>query len=321
VAQYWLLLESAVGYGLFEVVEAEEIGASTEAAQQAVDDLQRFSRGVKLVAFRAFSTAEEGLAQVLAVSEGVVTEELAAFVSQNMPKLKLSDKHRFLGVADQKLGSMIQEQLEIPCRWTEVVQELLRGARTHLTHYTKSLTPADMDKARLSLGHSYSRSRIKFNVHRQDNMIIQAIQLLDQLDKDVNTNAMRCREWYGWHFPELSKIVTDSHIYAKLVNVIQSRSSMFDQDEQAVVARLNDATRDEDLSLLVLSAAKNSMGMDVSEVDMLNVTMFASRVEALSKYRHELHNYLTGKMEIVAPNLNALLGEALGARCVGGGQP
>jgi nucleolar protein 56 len=34
-------------------------------------------------------------------------------------------------------------------------------------------------------------------------MIIQSIALLDQLDKDINTFAMRMREWYSYHFPEL----------------------------------------------------------------------------------------------------------------------
>ena len=45
----------------------------------------------------------------------------------------------------------------------------------------------------VGLGHSYSRAKVKFNVHRSDNMIIQSISLLDQLDKDINTFAMRIR--------------------------------------------------------------------------------------------------------------------------------
>ena len=36
---------------------------------------------------------------------------------------------------------------------------------------------------------------MKFNVNRVDNMIIQAIALLDTLDKDVNTFVMRVRDW------------------------------------------------------------------------------------------------------------------------------
>ena len=73
-----------------------------------------------------------------------------------------------------------------------------------------------MEKAQLGLGHSYSRCKVKFNVNRSDNMITQAICTLDQLDKDINTFAMRVREWYGWHFPELVKVVADNFQYAKL---------------------------------------------------------------------------------------------------------
>ena len=48
-------------------------------------------------------------------------------------------------------------------------------------------------------------------------MIVQAIALLDDLDKELNTYAMRVREWYGWHFPEMTKIVADNILYAKTV--------------------------------------------------------------------------------------------------------
>ena len=57
----------------------------------------------------------------------------------------------------------------------------------------KGLTGESAGKAQLGLGHSYSRAKVKFNVHRSDNMIIQSISLLDQLDKDINTFAMRIR--------------------------------------------------------------------------------------------------------------------------------
>jgi nucleolar protein 58 len=46
-------------------------------------------------------------------------------------------------------------------------------------------------------------------------MIVQAIGFLDDLAKELNTYAMRIREWYGWHFPKLAKIVQDNVQYAK----------------------------------------------------------------------------------------------------------
>jgi nucleolar protein 58 len=61
-------------------------------------------------------------------------------------------------------------------------------------------------------------------------MIIQAIGLLDDLDKELNTYAMRVREWYGWHFPELTKIVSDNIYYAKVVKMMGNRVNAVDLD-------------------------------------------------------------------------------------------
>jgi RNA processing factor Prp31 len=44
--------------------------------------------------------------------------------------------------------------------------------------------------------------------------------LLDDLDKEANTYAMRVKEWYGWHFPELSKVVNDNILFAKCVKAM-----------------------------------------------------------------------------------------------------
>jgi len=52
-------------------------------------------------------------------------------------------------------------------------------------------------------------------------MIIQSIALLDQMDKDINTFAMRVREWYSWHFPELKNIVKDNFQFAKCAAYIK----------------------------------------------------------------------------------------------------
>ena len=69
----------------------------------------------------------------------------------------------------------------------------------------------------LALSHGLSRFKLKFSVEKVDTMIIQAISLLDDLDKELNNYMMRLREWYGWHFPELSKIITDNLTYARSV--------------------------------------------------------------------------------------------------------
>lgn len=72
----------------------------------------------------------------------------------------------------------------------------------------------------------------------------------------------------------------------------------------------------QDLAQSIIESAKMSMGQDISEVDMENVTTFAGKVVKLADFRRELHTYLIEKMNIVAPNLSALIGEMVGARLI-----
>lgn len=51
-------------------------------------------------------------------------------------------------------------------------------------------------------------------------VVLSSTALLDDLDKELNNYIMRCREWYGWHFPELGKIITDNLTYCKCVQKV-----------------------------------------------------------------------------------------------------
>jgi RNA processing factor Prp31 len=85
-----------------------------------------------------------------------------------------------------------------------------------LTHLIDGLDQEQLNAMVLGLGHSLSRYKLKFSPDKVDTMIVQAIGLLDDLDKEINTYAMRVKEWYGWHFPEMAKIVADNLQYAKV---------------------------------------------------------------------------------------------------------
>jgi len=117
----------------------------------------------------------------------------------------------------------------------ELLDEIVRGIRLHFTKFLKRISrffiilefqPTDLIKAQLGLAHSYSRSQVQYDPNRQDKPIIQAIAVLDQLDKDINTFSMRIKEWFAWHFPELNQIVPDNLMFANIVNIIGVRESI-----------------------------------------------------------------------------------------------
>lgn len=195
----------------------------------------------------------------------------------------------------------------------EPVPDLMRGIRLHASKLLKGLEANYITKAQLGLGHSYSRSKLKFNVNRIDNMIIQAIALLDQLDKDVNLFSMRIREWYGYHFPELVKLVPDNYQYARVAQFIGDKDVLDEEKLPDLAVILDD---DSTLAQNILDAARGSMGSSLSEIDMLNISAFAVRVVSIAEYRKSLISYLSEKMNLVAPSLTALLGERISARLI-----
>ncbi|KAG9153637.1 hypothetical protein Leryth_008561 [Lithospermum erythrorhizon] len=309
----YVLYESPSGYSLFHAHGIDEIGQNNEAVRNSVTDLNRFAKVVKLVGFSPFDSALDALNQCNSVSEGHMTDELRNFLELTLPKIKEGKKPKYsLGVAEPKIGSHIFEETKIPCQSNDFISELLRGVRQHFDKLISSLKSGDLEKAQLGLGHSYSRAKVKFNVNRVDNMVIQAIFLLDTLDKDVNTFAMRVREWYSWHFPELVKIINDNYLYAKVAKYVDDKSTLSEDS----VPGLTEIVGDEDKAKEIVEAAKASMGQDLSPVDLINVKQFAQRVMDLAQYRKNLYDYLVAKMNDIAPNLAALIGEVVGARLI-----
>ena len=90
------------------------------------------------------------------------------------------------------------------------------------------LDDQELKQMQLGLAHSISRYKLSFTSEKVDTMIIQAVSLLEDLDKELNNYAMRLREWYSWHFPELSKIITDNSTYAQAVVLIGMRTTVKD---------------------------------------------------------------------------------------------
>src|SRR5450755_2787885 len=61
--------------------------------------------------------------------------------------------------------------------------ELYRAIRSHLPSLIPGLMPDDVSTMSLGLSHSLARHKLKFSPDKIDTMIVQAIALLDDLDK------------------------------------------------------------------------------------------------------------------------------------------
>ena len=62
------------------------------------------------------------------------------------------------------------------------------------------------------------------------------------MDKNINTFCMRLKEWFSWHFPELTRIVNDNIIFSKLVYKIEKRENINDEMKE----QINDIVLDDE---------------------------------------------------------------------------
>ena len=220
------------------------------------------------------------------------------------------EKKVSLAVADPKLGNAINKlpSLSITPISDSSTAELYRAIRTHLPSLIPGLLPQEISTMSLGLSHSLSRHKLKFSPDKVDVMIIQAISLLDDLDKELNTYAMRVKEWYGWHFPEMARIINDNLAYSKVILTMGLRSNASTTDLAEILP--------EEIEAAVKAAAEVSMGTEISPGDLEVITHLAEQVVEFSSYRGELSAYLSARMQAIAPNLTALVGELVGARLI-----
>jgi len=265
-------------------------------------------KALSLKTFAPFRDTTEAVAAASDFVESKLNKQLKKFLKKQVPNGGVE-----LGVADPKLGALIKEKLNIPCVASSFVNECLRGARSLAIDGDAPVADShDVRAMQLGLSHSLSRYKLKFSPDKVDTMVVQAVGLLDDLDKEVNTYAMRVKEWYGWHFPEMARLVNDNVHYAELVRKVRDRTN-FKNSRDVVTEILDD---DETAAQTLLDTAEMSMGTEVDPSDMDHVVALADQVVELSAYRTRLADYLRARMQALAPNLTTLVGELVGARLV-----
>lgn len=298
-----ILAETPAGYALFKAKDkkllkkdnlAGELGSADGAASL-----------LKLKSFAKFESAASALEEVTNIVESKVSPMLASLLESVKDEKKAT-----LVVSEPKLGNAINKLpgFSFTVVADSTTQDVYRAIREHLTALIPGLTPTDVSTMSLGLSHSLSRHKLKFSADKVDTMIVQAIALLDDLDKELNVYAMRVKEWYGWHFPEMARIINDNMAYAKVIKTMGMRSNAHAADLSEVLP--------EEIETALKAAAEVSMGTEITQEDLENINALAEQVIALAEYRQQLSSYLTARMNAIAPNLTVLVGELVGARLI-----
>lgn len=154
-----------------------------------------------------------------------------------------------------------------------------------------------------------TKEKLRKELIRRDNLIVQAVRTLDRIDKSVNALIEQLRDWYGLYFPELGRIVEDPAEYLLLVINLKEKQNF---SEKKIVELVGDKK----YRLDVEYASKNSMGGAFKTEDVEKMIEFAQKIQVLRNERKTVEDYLNEVMQQEAPNVNTVVGPAIGGRLI-----
>ncbi|CAD6503340.1 BgTH12-03007 [Blumeria graminis f. sp. triticale] len=304
MAPLFLLTETSAGYALLKASKGTKLLKKTDFSDQ-LETAESVNELLKLKKFVKYDSAAIALEEVSALIDGKVPPILSNLLQSLQAESKAS-----LAVSDPKLGVAINKipGLSLTTVSDSSSNDIFRAIRDHLPSLIPGLAEESIATMSLGLSHSLSRHKLRFSPDKVDTMIVQAISLLDDLDKELNTYAMRVKEWYGWHFPEMGKIVNDNLAYAKIILKAGMRQNCSKSDLSEILP--------EEIETSIKAAAEVSMGTEITEEDLQNIQLLAEQVVDFTTYRQQLSSYLTARMCAIAPNLTEMVGELVGARLI-----
>lgn len=302
-----VLYETPMGYCLFKLTDAAKLESAD--LYKEFETPERANKLLRLKALHRFTSTATAVEDLTAVQQGKLGKGLKKFLTEEV--VEKGKGKESLVVVDPHLARSISKKLSIKVSAPSPVEDhsdLWRGIRSQIAALLDGLDPKDLATMSLGLSHSLSRFKLKFSPNKVDTMIVQAIALLDDLDKEINIYAMRVKEWYGWHFPELAKIINDNIAYAKVVRAMGFRTDAATTSFEKILP--------EDLEAVVKAAAEISMGTEISDSDIQHIHALCDQIIAISAYRAQLAEYLRNRMNAIAPNLTTLVGDLVGARLI-----
>jgi nucleolar protein 56 len=139
--------------------------------------------------------------------------------------------------------------------------------------------------------HQLTRTQVKNSV-KDDTLVIQAINSIDETDKAINLLSKRLREWYELYNPEFSKHEQNHEQFV---------AEILKNSKQSLLEKINFHQRD-------------SMGADLSETNAEAIMGLAEKINSLFQLRKSTVDYISTIMDSLCPNIKTVCTPLVAAR-------
>ncbi|KAG0417501.1 putative nucleolar protein 5-2, partial [Dictyocoela roeselum] len=233
-----LLFDNACGIALFKTRSKH----MSPDIKPEFEDYLTITQYVNLESFYRFKDTDEALEYTMKLMNNELPDVLKNFLEINCVKRVITDINfnQFDGNKN-KGGLKVGDGTAVDGSFIGDLKtfsdlNLMRGIRMNQTKLLK-IDPQTIAQSALALSHAISRRKIESDINKSDLNVIIGIELIEQLNKELNTYLMRIREIYGWYCPEVEAVFKGLD-YVKFVHVFGKFKVMGEEEIESKVGVL-----------------------------------------------------------------------------------
>jgi len=140
-------------------------------------------------------------------------------------------------------------------------------------------------------------------------LIVQANNLSVDIDNETLVVHKFIRDHYSPKFPELEQLVTDPVMFIKVVRTLGNSEQLNKAELSTVVPPA--------ISMSIAIAASTPSGKPLERAQWLAVENACNLADSLEEARRKIFAYVSSRMNVLAPNLSAIVGTTSAAKLLG----
>lgn len=141
------------------------------------------------------------------------------------------------------------------------------------------------------------------------NLIVQANNLSVDVDNEILVVHKFIRDHYAPKFPELEQLVTDPSMFIRSVRSLANNEDLTKVDLTGVLPPA--------IIMSVVVTATTTTGKQLSDADWAAVERACDLADRLEEARKKIFMYVSSRMNVLAPNLSAIVGTTTAAKLLG----
>ncbi|KAJ7781408.1 hypothetical protein B0H16DRAFT_1658996 [Mycena metata] len=140
-------------------------------------------------------------------------------------------------------------------------------------------------------------------------LIVQANNLAVDVDNEILVVHKFIRDHYASKFPELEQLVVDPAQYIRSVRVLANEEDLTKVDLSGVLPAA--------IIMSVVVTATTTSGKQLTDAEWLAVQRACDLADRLEEARKKIFMYVSSRMNVLAPNLSAIVGTTTAAKLLG----